>query len=151
VICCRAHVSKNFLARAACLYIRGVGINIKMAYNTYLQIDSLEVVYDSDYLSYPEIQGWRTNKELKDVVIVIGTTLSANWNGTHTHKLDLQKFYIGPPDPDNYTPFEDLTEQQCKKFVTSTERYWSVMSILTGRVNDSMHAATQGLCALPWE
>ena len=122
-----------------------------MAYNTAIQIDTLRVVYDSDYLSYPEVRGWRTGKELKDVVIEVGTTLSANWDGTHIHTLKPQKFLVAPPDPDNFTPFEDLTEQQCVNFVKATPKYWSRMSILTGHVYDSMQAATQGLCALPWE
>ena len=122
-----------------------------MAYNTAIQIDTLEVVYSSDYLDYPEIRGWRTSDQLKDVVIEIGTTLSANWDGSHIHTLDSQKFLVAAPDPDNFTPFKDLTEAQCIGFVKATKEYWSVMSILTGRVYDSMQAATQGLCALPWE
>tara|TARA_R100001163_G_C5051584_1_gene188378 strand:+ start:1259 stop:1627 length:369 start_codon:yes stop_codon:yes gene_type:complete len=122
-----------------------------MAYNTLVQIDTLEVIFNSDKTSYPEIRGWRTGKELKDVVIEIGTTLSANWDGTHIYTLDSQKFQVASPDPDNFTPFEDLTESQCVNFVKATPRYWSVMSILTGYVYDSMQAATQGLCALPWE
>jgi hypothetical protein len=122
-----------------------------MAYNTSVQIDTLEVIFVSNRTSYPEVRGWRTGTELKDVVIEIGTTLSANWDGMHIHTLKPQKFQVAPPDPDNFTPFEDLTEPQCVNFVKATPKYWSRMSILTGRVYDSMQAATQGLCALPWE
>ena len=122
-----------------------------MAYNTAIQIDTLEVVYSSDYLKYPEIRGWRTSDQLKDVVIEVGTTLSANWDGSHIHTLDSQNFQVAAPDPDNFTPFKDLTEAQCIGFVKATEEYWTCMSILTGRVQTSMQAATQGLCALPWE
>ena len=122
-----------------------------MAYNTAVQIETLEVVFDSNYLSYPKIRGWRTGKELKDIVIKIGSTLSANWDGSHIHVLDGQKFEVAAPDPDNFTSFEDLTESQCVGFVKATPEYWTYMSILTGRVYNSMQAATQGLCALPWE
>ncbi len=142
------HVYKNNNLPVLRVFAPFLGNN-KMAYNTAIIIENLNVEYDYWYLK--DMGDWRTSKELKDVVIEIGTTLSANCSGGHIHTLDSMKFKVAAPDPDNFTPFEDLTEAQCVNFVKATEKYWSVMSILTGRVYDSMQAATQGLCALPWE
>jgi|TARA_R110002012_G_C11266448_1_gene568826 hypothetical protein len=121
-----------------------------MAYNTAIIIDNLEVEYNYDYLG--DMGDWRTSKELKDVVVGAGVTLSANWNGKHIHTMDSEILDIAAPNPDNYTPFKDLTKEQCHEFIKSDIRYWSLMSVLTGQVYSSMQTTTGvGLCALPWE
>ena len=121
-----------------------------MAYNTAIIIDNLEVEYKYYYLE--DMGDWRTSKQLKDVVIGAGVTLSANWNGKHAHTMDAEILDISAPNPDDYTPFKDLTEEQCKEFIKSDIRYWSLMSVLTGQVYSSMQTTTGiGLCALPWE
>tara|TARA_R100001082_G_scaffold90_2_gene39 strand:- start:868 stop:1233 length:366 start_codon:yes stop_codon:yes gene_type:complete len=121
-----------------------------MGYNTAVIIDDLEVEYKYYYSQY--MGGWRTSGELDDVVVGAGVTLSANWNGKHAHTMDVSIMDIAAPDPDNYTPFKDLTEEQCDEFIKSDIRYWSLMSVLTGQVYSSMQTTTGvGLCALPWE
>ena len=120
-----------------------------MAYRTSVTFKDLEVQYK--YYYDKDMGEWRTSGELDDVVIAIGCTLNANWNGAHVHTFENQMIEIAPPSPKGFTPLSALTEDDCKQFLFATDRYWSLMSVLTGQVYESRQAPTQGRCALPWE
>ena len=131
------------------MLIRGTGINMLMAYNTAVRIDDLKVQFK--YV-YDESMGeWRTSGELDDVVIAIDCALSANWNGAHIQTMGAQQIDIAPPSPAGFTPLSDLTKDDCQDFLFATDRYWSLMSVLTGQVYESRQTPTVGLCAVPWE
>ena len=120
-----------------------------MAYNTSVKLIDLEVQYK--YYYDKDMGEWRTSGELDDVVIAVGCTLSANWNGSHIHTMNAMMIDINPPSPAGFKPLSALTEDDCQQFLFATERYWSLMSVVTGQVYESRQAPTQGLCALPWE
>ena len=120
-----------------------------MAYNTSTKITDLEVQFK--YYYDKDMGEWRTSGELDDVVIAVGCALSANWNGSYIHTMGAQLIDVNPPSPAGFTPLSALTEDDCQQFLFATERYWSLMSVVTGQVYESRQTPTVGLCALPWE
>ena len=106
-----------------------------MATVTTLTIDRLEVQYS--------LSG------LDDVVVQVGATLSGNDTGT-TDSL-ANDFIIAGPDPASFVAFEDLTESDCANFVTSTDRYTTLLQYLTAQIYEKKQPPTGGQLPLPWE
>ena len=120
-----------------------------MAYNTSVHIYDLEVQFK--YFYNKDMGEWRTSGELDNVVLGINCTLSANWNGTFGDSLNNITIEIPPPSPAGFVPLSGLTEDDCKQFLFATNRYWSLMSYLTGSIENTRQTPTIGLCAVPWE
>ena len=106
-----------------------------MATVTTLTIDKLEVQYSLDGLS--------------DVVIQVMATLSGNDTGTTQYFTNI--FNIASPDPSSFVAFEDLTESDVANFVTSTERYTTLIQYLTAQIEEKKQPPTKGGMPLPWE
>jgi len=106
-----------------------------MAIVTTLTIDKLEVQYSLDGLS--------------DVVIQVMATLSGNDTGTTQYFTNI--FNIAAPDPGSFVAFEDLTESDVANFVTSTDRYTTLLQYLTAQIEEEKKPPTKGELPLPWE
>ena len=106
-----------------------------MAAITTLTIDKLEVQYSLDGLT--------------DVVIQVMATLSGNDTGTTVYFTNI--FNIAAPDPASFVAFEDLTESEVENFVTSTDRYTTLLQYLTAQIEEKKQPPTKGELPLPWD
>jgi len=106
-----------------------------MAAITTLTIDKLEVQYSLDGLT--------------DVVIQVMATLSGNDTGTTLYFTNV--FDIAGPEPSSFVAFEDLTEEDCANFVTSTDRYTTLLQYLTAEIEQKKKPPTKGQLPLPWD
>ena len=106
-----------------------------MAAITTLTIDKLEVQYSLDGLT--------------DVVIQVMATLSGNDTGTTVYFTNI--FNIAAPDPASFVAFEDLTESDVANFVTSTDRYTTLIQYLTAQIEEKKQPPTKGELPLPWD